>query len=157
LTARLTTSCYILGLLLLLLLLLPPERHISPSNPSLSLYLLHTTIIHHLPSVMDIPSIRSLASFAGGLLSQIPLGSSPSTSPAHAFISSAPSCPINGALSCHNTTVEADSCCFIYPGGQLLQTQFWDTSPSVGPKDSWTLHGLWYCPLQPIPTPPPHS
>ncbi|EHL02874.1 putative Ribonuclease T2-like protein [Glarea lozoyensis 74030] len=27
--------------------------------------------------------------------------------------------------------------------GQLLQTQFWDTAPSTGPADSWTLHGLW--------------
>jgi ribonuclease T2 len=25
----------------------------------------------------------------------------------------------------------------------LLQTQFWDTSPSDGPVDSWTIHGLW--------------
>lgn len=24
-----------------------------------------------------------------------------------------------------------------------LQTQFWDASPSTGPTDSWTIHGLW--------------
>jgi ribonuclease T2 len=35
-------------------------------------------------------------------------------------------------------------CCFNAPGGQLLQTQFWDTNPPTGPNDSWTLHGLWY-------------
>lgn len=23
------------------------------------------------------------------------------------------------------------------------QTQFWDSSPAIGPADSWTLHGLW--------------
>ncbi|PSS28360.1 hypothetical protein M430DRAFT_91574 [Amorphotheca resinae ATCC 22711] len=59
------------------------------------------------------------------------------------FLSSAPSCPSDSPLSCHNTTAAPDSCCFIYPGGQLLQTQFWDTSPAIGPDDSWTLHGLW--------------
>jgi ribonuclease T2 len=25
----------------------------------------------------------------------------------------------------------------------LVQTQFWDTSPSTGPSNSWTIHGLW--------------
>jgi len=24
-----------------------------------------------------------------------------------------------------------------------MQTQFWDTNPSTGPADSWTIHGLW--------------
>ncbi|KAH6712430.1 ribonuclease T2-like protein [Leptodontidium sp. MPI-SDFR-AT-0119] len=52
-------------------------------------------------------------------------------------------CPVDSPVSCHNSTSFPDSCCFIYPGGQLLQTQFWDTTPSVGPSDSWTLHGLW--------------
>ncbi|KAI0165204.1 ribonuclease M [Hypoxylon sp. FL1284] len=46
-------------------------------------------------------------------------------------------------LSCHNTTSVADTCCFNTPGGSLLQTQFWDTDPVVGPDDSWTIHGLW--------------
>lgn len=91
--------------------------------------------------MVNLPSLTSIT----GFLSQIPLGTNPpppaiSSSP---FYSSAPDCPIDGPLSCHNTTVAPDSCCFIYPGGQLLQTQFWDTSPSVGPADSWTLHGLW--------------
>ena len=45
-------------------------------------------------------------------------------------------------LSCHNTTA-VDSCCLSYPGGQFLQTQFWDADPAVGPADSWTIHGLW--------------
>ncbi|KAJ6013904.1 hypothetical protein N7540_008495 [Penicillium herquei] len=50
-------------------------------------------------------------------------------------------------LSCHNTTEVTDMCCFNYPGGALLQVQFWDTDPSTGPTDSWTIHGLWpdYC------------
>ncbi|KAF2435988.1 ribonuclease M, partial [Tothia fuscella] len=46
-------------------------------------------------------------------------------------------------LSCQNTTAVADSCCFNYPGGSMLQTQFWDTAPATGPSDSWTIHGLW--------------
>jgi ribonuclease T2 len=49
----------------------------------------------------------------------------------------------NPQLSCHNTTAVADLCCFNAPGGQLLQTQFWDTDPATGPDDSWTIHGLW--------------
>jgi ribonuclease T2 len=35
-------------------------------------------------------------------------------------------------LSCQNTTVVSNTCCFNAPGGQLVQTQFWDTSPSTG-------------------------
>lgn len=54
-----------------------------------------------------------------------------------------PSCPRDLPLSCHNTSQVGDLCCFNYPGGQLLQTQFWDYSPSTGPVNSWTIHGLW--------------
>ncbi|KAL6872694.1 ribonuclease T2 [Trichoderma novae-zelandiae] len=46
-------------------------------------------------------------------------------------------------LSCHNTTAISDTCRSVYPGGQLLLTQFWDTNPSTGPNNSWTVHGLW--------------
>ncbi|KAF7547184.1 hypothetical protein G7046_g9085 [Stylonectria norvegica] len=53
------------------------------------------------------------------------------------------SCPANSPLSCQNTTATADTCCFNYPGGQLLLTQFWDSDPATGPSDSWTVHGLW--------------
>ena len=56
-------------------------------------------------------------------------------------------CPSPGQLSCHNTTVVANTCCFVAPGGQLLQTQFWDTDPATGPTTSWTVHGLWYFPF----------
>jgi len=45
------------------------------------------------------------------------------------------------ATSCGSSN--ADSCCVPTPGGLLLQTQFWDTSPATGPDDSWTIHGLW--------------
>ncbi|KAH6692720.1 ribonuclease Trv [Plectosphaerella plurivora] len=53
------------------------------------------------------------------------------------------SCPLDVPLSCHNTTVYEDTCCFNAPGGQILQTQFWDSAPATGPDDSWTIHGLW--------------
>jgi hypothetical protein len=38
---------------------------------------------------------------------------------------------LNPQLSCQNTTVVTDLCCFNAPGGQLLQTQFWDTCKSL--------------------------
>ena len=47
-------------------------------------------------------------------------------------------------LSCTNTSVVPNTCCFNYPGGELLQTQFWDTDPATGPANHWTIHGLWY-------------
>ena len=53
------------------------------------------------------------------------------------------SCSTTGQLSCQNTTAQSNLCCFNAPGGALLQTQFWDTDPVVGPSNSWTIHGLW--------------
>ncbi|KAJ5287953.1 hypothetical protein N7478_003639 [Penicillium angulare] len=52
------------------------------------------------------------------------------------------SCPLS-EVSCHAKFHGQDTCCFNYPGGQMLQTQFWDADPAVGPDDSWTIHGLW--------------
>lgn len=52
-------------------------------------------------------------------------------------------CSAGLPYSCSNTTVVQDLCCFNAPGGDLLLTQFWDTNPSTGPVDSWTIHGLW--------------
>ncbi|KAA1468104.1 ribonuclease T2 [Dentipellis sp. KUC8613] len=52
-------------------------------------------------------------------------------------------CGTSGQTSCSNTTKQTDLCCFQAPGGLLLQTQFWDTNPSTGPSNSWTIHGLW--------------
>ncbi|PAV22062.1 ribonuclease T2 [Pyrrhoderma noxium] len=72
------------------------------------------------------------------------LAQSPFTSPVEAprLFSRASGCSVSGQASCHNTTVQ-NTCCFESPGGLLLQTQFWDTDPSTGPSDSWTIHGLW--------------
>ncbi|KAJ3879443.1 ribonuclease T2 [Lentinula edodes] len=50
-------------------------------------------------------------------------------------------CGTTGALSCSSNA--KGTCCFEAPGGLILQTQFWDTSPETGPTDSWTIHGLW--------------
>jgi ribonuclease T2 len=52
------------------------------------------------------------------------------------------SCPLS-EVSCQTMYHGQDTCCFNYPGGQMLQTQFWDADPAVGPDDSWTIHGLW--------------
>lgn len=114
------------------------------------------------------PSLRAILSYAGQLVSQIPLQlngavpggerhapevhgvkgpagvSSTDTMTSHYTpLTGAPSCPINGPTSCSNST-EADSCCFIYPGGRLLLTQFWDQKLHVGgAEEDWTVHGLW--------------
>ncbi|SCU93685.1 LAME_0F04654g1_1 [Lachancea meyersii CBS 8951] len=68
------------------------------------------------------------------------------------------SCPSNLPLTCSNHTVIDDTCCFEFPGGIMLQTQFWDYSPPrgmesgpwndelekhLGPNTSFTNHGLW--------------
>lgn len=106
-----------------------------------------------------LPSIHSIMTHlgVGGLLAQVPFlrNYEPYGAPTSALdpFFNAPSCPPDGPLSCHSSSVEA-SCCFITPGGQLLQTQFWDTSPPIGPIDSWTLHGLWYLPLPCTVSPP---
>ncbi|KAJ5174407.1 Ribonuclease [Penicillium canariense] len=52
------------------------------------------------------------------------------------------SCPLS-EVSCQAKYHGQDTCCFNYPGGQMLQTQFWDVDPALGPDDSWTIHGLW--------------
>ncbi|KAL3419329.1 ribonuclease t2 [Phlyctema vagabunda] len=100
-----------------------------------------------------LPSLKSFLTFATGLLAQLPFSTTseavarvhthPATDSIRSPFAHAPSCPVDGPVSCHNNTAAGDSCCFIYPGGQLLSTQFWDTSPAIGPADSWTLHGLW--------------
>lgn len=66
-----------------------------------------------------------------------------------------PQCPVDLPLTCQNHTAIEDTCCFEYPGGIFLQTQFWDYVPSrpgmdddqlekqLGPLDSFTIHGLW--------------
>ncbi len=54
-----------------------------------------------------------------------------------------PNCPNDLPLSCGNSTSIENTCCFEYPGGIILQTQFWDYYPAVGPSDLFTLHGLW--------------
>ncbi|KAF2798235.1 ribonuclease M [Melanomma pulvis-pyrius CBS 109.77] len=84
----------------------------------------------------QLPSIRTLSKLAiGGV--QVLLGSGQTVLGGPSKTCS------NPQLSCQNTTAVADLCCFNAPGGQLLQTQFWDTAPVTGPVDSWTLHGLW--------------
>lgn len=85
----------------------------------------------------SLPSLRTVSKLAlGG--AQVLLGSGA------AVRGGDPKTCSNPQLSCQNTTVVQDLCCFNAPGGQLLLTQFWDTNPVTGPVDSWTIHGLWY-------------
>lgn len=83
-----------------------------------------------------VPSLRTLSKLAVGG-AQVLLGGG------QTVLGGTPQTCSNPQLSCHNTTIVQDLCCFNAPGGQLLQTQFWDTAPATGPDDSWTLHGLW--------------
>ncbi|KAI0046625.1 ribonuclease T2 [Auriscalpium vulgare] len=79
--------------------------------------------------------------FAGAVLgSALPQLFSPVDTP-NLFKRVDSGCGTSGQTSCSNTTVQKDLCCFQAPGGLLLQTQFWDTNPSTGPSNSWTIHG----------------
>lgn len=83
-----------------------------------------------------ISSIRSIAKTARNYVQLALLFS------ANPGQSTSASCP-NAQLSCSSGATTTNYCCFNYPGGLFLQTQFWDTNPPTGPSDSWTIHGLW--------------
>ena len=93
--------------------------------------------VANMPNLLT--SIRSVSQF---LLLSSQLALFENTRPVTVLGGSPPSCP-NAQISCQNTSTVANTCCFNAPGGQLLQTQFWDFSPATGPSDSWTVHGLW--------------
>ncbi|AAS51382.1 ACR156Wp [Eremothecium gossypii ATCC 10895] len=60
-----------------------------------------------------------------------------------------PSCSSTIPSTCRNETAIADTCCFEYPGGLILHSQFWNAPyrkrsyRDFGPDDSFTIHGLW--------------
>ncbi|THV90922.1 ribonuclease T2 [Aureobasidium pullulans] len=54
----------------------------------------------------------------------------------------AKSCPASSPISCQTTGTIQNTCCTEVQG-QVLQVQFWDSSPATGPANSWTIHGLW--------------
>lgn len=84
--------------------------------------------------VLEIPGPQKLLKTLGSLwLSQSSEKSTPGTSS---------SCPLS-ETSCQAKYHGQDTCCFNYPGGQMLQTQLWDVDPALGPDDSWGIHGLW--------------
>lgn len=105
-------------------------------------------------------SLRAAFAYASNFVSQFPLGLSnlpnllsvlSPQAPIHTDssitpydpLTGGPSCPLDGPVSCQNTSA-ADSCCFVYPGGRLLLTQFWDEKVHVGgSEEDWTVHGLW--------------
>lgn len=93
---------------------------------------------HKMPSLISSIWSVSKAAFTYAHLAHLYSGSS-------VYGGSPPVCS-NPGLSCHNTAAVQDTCCFNSPGGELLQTQFWDTNPPTGPVDSWTIHGLWFVP-----------
>lgn len=84
---------------------------------------------------MGIPGPQKILKTVGSLwLSQ--------TSNENANPGTSSSCPVS-EISCQANYHGQDTCCFNYPGGQMLQTQFWDVDPALGPEDAWTIHGLW--------------
>ena len=89
-------------------------------------------------STARMPSLySSLQSLSKMAFAQVAL------SPVTTVLGGSPPVCTNPQTSCQNTTAVQDTCCFNAPGGQLLQTQFWDSNPPTGPSDSWTIHGLW--------------
>ncbi|KAH8909153.1 ribonuclease T2 family protein [Coniochaeta sp. PMI_546] len=98
------------------------------------------------------PSIRSVLAHASTLTLQLTLAQGSNSQalldvPAPLFppLSGSVQCPIDGPMSCHNSTpIAGDNCCFVYPGGRMLLTQFWDAEIHAGGSDTdWTIHGLW--------------
>lgn len=110
-----------------------------------------------------LPSILSTLAFASALLlqpalahgsnEQSLLATTASDDWMPAPLSGSVQCPIDGPMSCHNSTpIAGDNCCFVSPGGRMLLTQFWDAEVHAGGSDTdWTVHGLWYL------SPPPPS
>jgi ribonuclease T2 len=104
-------------------------------------------------------SLRGILAYVAGLFSYIPsINELPSPSKitdwysppsslhdaSYVPFSGAPACPLDGQMSCHNSTPVTDSCCLVHPGGRMLLTQFWDRETHVdGGDEDWTLHGLW--------------
>ncbi|KAJ7610812.1 ribonuclease T2 [Roridomyces roridus] len=87
--------------------------------------------------------LGALLASAFGASVAIPLTSSLNPVDLFSRASISSGCSSTGTASCSNTSAISDQCCFETPGGLLLQPQFWDTDPSTGPSDSWTIHGLW--------------
>lgn len=57
-------------------------------------------------------------------------------------VAAASVCPASAPLSCQSSGTIQNTCCTEVQG-QVLQVQFWDSSPATGPANSWTIHGLW--------------
>ncbi|PGH35529.1 ribonuclease T2 [[Emmonsia] crescens] len=93
------------------------------------------------PLKLNLPSAKTVLRVATLGTSQIPLWNNPPIQHGPE-VTEFYSCP-NPQLSCKVEFNSQDRCCFNYPGGQLLQTQFWDADPPTGPEEGWTIHGLW--------------
>ncbi|QSS49924.1 ribonuclease T2-like protein [Histoplasma capsulatum var. duboisii H88] len=87
------------------------------------------------PSPKTVLRVTSLGASQIPFWNNQPIGHTPEVTEFH-------SCP-NPQLSCKVEFNSQDTCCFNYPGGQLLQVQLWDVDPPRGPEDGWTIHGLW--------------
>ncbi|KIW37343.1 uncharacterized protein PV06_10390 [Exophiala oligosperma] len=91
------------------------------------------------PSLFQLPFLSSISN------ALLPPSTSPlETTKATMTATTLQSCPNPPSLSCpFPPPREINTCCLNHPSGHFLQTQFWDTSPALGPNTSWTIHGLW--------------
>lgn len=116
----------------------------APSIRALVAYLTQIPILQDLPNLFS-PALDTGLQGIGDTLAR-PAVSTSDVTP-YVPLSGAPSCPIDGPISCLDKTPGAGiepSCCFIAPGGRILLTQFWDRQVHVGgAEEDWTLHGLW--------------
>jgi ribonuclease T2 len=94
--------------------------------------------------VDNMPSVRTISTTALSVLgsAQVILGLESPVRREQSLAASSAVCH-RTQISCRNTTEVENLCCFLSPGGLVLQTQFWDFDPATGPDDSWTVHGLW--------------
>ncbi len=93
------------------------------------------------------PSLRAIVSYASGFVSQLPLLVNTLRDDVSPYepLSAAPLCPLDGPMSCRNSTpVAGDPCCFVHPAGRMVLAQVWDMEGRGGvDEEDWMLRGLW--------------
>lgn len=118
----------------------------APSLRSMLAYIAQIPFLQDLPNLFA-PQLDNGVQGIGETLARPAVVSTSDIKP-YIPLSGAPSCPVDGPISCldkkpFSSTVEP-SCCFVAPGGRILLTQFWDRQVHVGgAEEDWTLHGLW--------------
>lgn len=114
--------------------------------PARSIYHVEQCILTYIRALLDPPFLFSSFTSSSKMYTSLLLGatlfgaSQAATIPG-LFKRISSGCSPTGPLSCSSNIT--DTCCTESPGGLLLHPQFWDTNPSTGPLNSFTIHGLW--------------